>query len=221
MLSAVNRQAETKARDVRTAGFIPAVCYSHDQENLHVQVDYQTFRKLYSRAGQNTIINLQVEGKSGEPDKVLVHDVQYHAVTGDIIHVDFVFVRMDEEVTTHVALKFVGAAPAVKDLAAVLVTHLDQIEVRCLPADLIHEVEVDISSLAQFHDSIHVKDLVGISSKVKILDDTEQVIVTVVPPRAEEEEKPAGETAVETAEADKTEEGADQQGVESAEENNG
>lgn len=188
-LPVFNRDTNLSANNLRRMGYIPAICYARGSDNLSIQIDYQTFRKVYDRAGKNTIIDLAVDGQK-QNFKVLVHDIQYDPVYGNIDHVDFMFVRMDQEVTTNVSINFVGVSPAVKELAAVLVTHKHELEICCLPQDLIHEITVDISNLAQFHDAVHVKDIVGISSKVNVMDDPEEIVVTVVPPRTEEEEKP-------------------------------
>ncbi len=182
-------------------GLIPGVCYGSGQKNISIALDYQAFRKVYLTAGENTIIDLEVEGAS-TPFPVLVHDIQYDSVYGNFNHVDFIFVRMDQEVTTHVSLTFIGVAPAVKELGGVLVTHKSEIAIKCLPKYLIHKVDVDISGLVDFHCAFHVKELVGIPKEVTVLDNPEDVLVTVVPPRAEEEVKPAEEVLSEAVPAE-------------------
>ena len=206
VLATQSRAQGVKARSIRQSQSIPAVCYGAGMENLHFQMEYQTFRKVYQVAGSNTIIDLQVEGQK-QPVKVLVHDLQYHPLYGTITHVDFLRVRMDEKVTTHVPLEFVGQAPAVKELAGVLVTHMDEIEITCLPQYLLHKVEVDISVLADFSKAVHVKDLQGIPSTVQVLDNPDEIVVSVVPPRAEEVETAAPTTVVQ-AEVEAGAEGA-------------
>ncbi len=77
-------------------------------------------------------------------------------------------------------------APAVKELAGVLVNNLDQIEVKCLPKDMIHDIEVNIESLVDFTNSIHVGDL-NVPSKITVLTPADQLVVSVIAPRVEVE----------------------------------
>lgn len=182
---AVSPRSEVhSARGLRREGIIPAEVYGGGQKNLSVQVDYQTFRKAYRKAGENTIIDLMVGGGDA-PLKVLVHDVEYDRGTGKIIHVDFVNVRMDEEVETHIPLEFTGEPEAVKALGGTLITPLSELEVRCLPAQLVHSIAVDVSSLVDFHMAIHVSDVV-VPEGLTVLDDPEGVVAHVVAPRVEE-----------------------------------
>jgi large subunit ribosomal protein L25 len=79
-------------------------------------------------------------------------------------------------------LEFVGESKAVKELGGVLVRILNSVEVQCLPSDLPHNIEVDISPLKTFSDSIHVKNL-KVPAKVEILTQADETIVKVQPPR--------------------------------------
>ncbi len=185
-LTVQTRDKAVKAKDIRKSGLIPGEFYGSGAENQSFQVDYQTFRRLYRKAGENTVINLTVEG--GKDAKALVHRVDYHPVTDDIEYVELINVRMDQEVTTNVPVHLEGTAPAVKEMAGVLIQNLDEIEIRCLPGDLIHEVVLDISSLVDFHSALHVSDI-KVSDKIEILTDSELTIATVSAPREEEPEE--------------------------------
>ncbi|MDP2625228.1 MAG: 50S ribosomal protein L25 [Candidatus Peregrinibacteria bacterium] len=175
----------SRAMDVRRNGMIPAECYGAGKENVSIQMDYQVFRKAYIVAGENTVIDLKVGDKPVQ--KVLVHQVDFNAVSDKIIHVDFVNVDMDVEVHTSIPLNFVGISPAVKDLAGMLMTNITDLEIKCLPGDLVHAIDVDITVLADFHTSIHVSDLI-VPKKITVLADSELMVATVVAPRSEEEE---------------------------------
>ena len=76
-----------------------------------------------------------------------MHDIQRNAVTGDIIHIDFYKVNMKEKIKTAIPIVEIGEAPAVVDLEGALINNRDEVEVECLPGDLIPEIEVDISVL--------------------------------------------------------------------------
>ena len=131
-----------KAEAVRQEGKIPAVLYGHGIENKNLELDYNTFDKVFKEAGESTLIDLSVDG---EAVKVLVSDFQFDAVKGYYTHVDFHQIRMDEKVSTHVEIKLIGEPKAVKELGGVLLHNISEVEIKCLPTDLINEIEVDVS----------------------------------------------------------------------------
>lgn len=195
-LEVKSRNADLSANDLRREGAIPCVFYGLKQENKNFAVDYQTFRRVFDKAGGNTVIELDVDGK--EKINVLVHDLQYDPVTDKFTHVDFKFVDLNKEVTTDVPLVATGESKAVRELGGTLQTK-DTITVKCIAKIIPHEIEFDITPLEDFHSSIHVKDL-KLPEGVEILDDPELSIASVTAPRAEEEE-PEVEEAVEGEEA--------------------
>jgi large subunit ribosomal protein L25 len=210
VLKAETRDKSVKANAIRRQGLIPAEYYGRGIENLSLQMDYQEFRKLYREAGENTIIELKVEGSDDK--KVLVHQVTYDPVSDEFTHVEFINVRMDEEVTTHVAIHLEGQAPAVKELAGVLMQNLDQLEVRCLPGNLIHEVTVSIESLVDFNAAVHVSDIT-VPETITVLTDPDTTVATVTAPREEElEELPEEDVAGVEVEGEEGAEGEEGEG---------
>ncbi|MBN1778906.1 MAG: 50S ribosomal protein L25 [Candidatus Buchananbacteria bacterium] len=182
-------------QQLRDQAQIPAVIYGHGIKNVNLSVDYSAFDKVYNQAGESTLVDLIVDGK--EPVKVIIADVQLDSVTNKIIHIDFHQVRMDEKITADVELKFIGEAPAVKNLGCILVTQLNELEVECLPTDLVHEIEIDLSSLQQPDDMIHVSQIQA-PKGVEILNQPDAVIAMVQLQKEEKEEPvvsatPAGE----------------------------
>jgi len=178
---------DKKAKDLkslRESFQIPAVLYGDKVKNEHLIVDKSEFTGVHEEAGSSTLVDLEVEGKKARP--VLIHDVQYHPVTDEVLHIDFYQVKMDQEIEAEVELEFTGTSPAVKDQGGVLVKPFDSLEVKCLPGDLPGEIKVDVSGLETFDDVIKVKDL-PISDKVEVMQSPERVVATVTPPRSEEE----------------------------------
>ena len=173
-------------RVLRKTGVIPAVVYGRGFTSLSITLPEGAFHKLFRVAGETRILDLVVGTEA--PRKVIIAHVEYHPVHGDITHVDFHQIRMDEKITTEVALKLVGIAPAVKELGGVLVTNLSEVKISCLPGDLISSIEVDMGSLKTFSDYIYVKDL-QVPSTIKILENATEVVATVMAPRSEEELK--------------------------------
>jgi len=197
VLELEQRDLQQKAKRLRSKSRIPAVYYGQGQKNMHLTADYQTFRKLYKKAGSSTVIQLSVDGKKYP---VLVHDVDYDAVTDQIAHIDFKHVDMNKEVTAEIKIEIIGVAPAVKNLGGTLEVNKHSLEIKCLPKDLIHSIQVDVSGLEELNSSIHVQDL-KVPSTVEILAEPEETVVKVSVPRQEvEEEKP--EEAAEVAEGE-------------------
>lgn len=179
--------SEIKAKHVRAQGKLPGIFYQNGKENIAIQMDYQTFRKLYRKAGDSSLIELNVDGGKAK-ETVLVHDYQLHPVSDDFTHVDFLGVNMNEEITAQVQIEVVGVSPAVKDQGGVLSTPLNTVEVKCLPAKMPHHLEIDITSLEDFHNAIHVSDIV-VPEGVEILTEGELTVATVSAPREEESEE--------------------------------
>ncbi|MBU0981075.1 50S ribosomal protein L25 [Patescibacteria group bacterium] len=210
VLPAGKRDKSVLAKNLRKQDMVPAEYYGHGVENLSLQLDYQTFRKVFREAGENTVIDLKIEGIGDK--KVLVQQVDRDPVSNEYSHVELINVRMDEEVTTHVPIELEGQAPAVRELAGVLVQNLDEIEIRCLPGDLIHGVTLNIEVLVDFQTSLHVSDI-KLPANITLLTDPELMVATVQPPREEEIEEVAPEAAEgavqEGEKAEATESGAD------------
>lgn len=168
-------------------GKIPAVLYGKDINNVILWVDRKDFNKVYREAGESSLVDLVIEdGKKQEPQKVLIYDLQTDPLTDEFIHIDFYCVKMDEEIEAMVALNFVGESLAVKELGGVLVKTTDEVEARCLPGDLIKQIDVDITVLKTFEDHIYIKDL-EIPEKVKLNADKNTLVATVSAPRKQEE----------------------------------
>jgi len=183
---------ESKTRDVfgrktkkgREQGLIPAVVYGKGIENQPIWVTDLDFRRLIKKSGESTMISLSIDGKNNR--NVIIYDTQEDPIKNRFLHIDFFQVRMDEEIETEVELVFVGESPAVKEQGGVLIKNVDNVTVKCLPADLPGEIEVDISVLKTFENYIYIKDL-KISDKVEIDLEPETVVALVSPPRSEAE----------------------------------
>lgn len=172
-----------KVKNLRQQDVIPAVMYGNKIAAQNVSVKYIDFKRVYDKAGESALIELDTAGKK---HNVLIHDIQLAPMSGKITHVDFFQVNMKEEVETHIPLEFVGESAAVKAHGGVLIKNMDEIEVKCLPADLPEKYEIDLSKLATFDDVFAVKDL-KISDKVEIMLDPETVIALAAAPRTEAE----------------------------------
>lgn len=209
----IGKEVKTLRRD----GGTPAVIYGGDRKPMALTVDSHDFELLYRKAGGNTIVAIDIEHLDGTKEKknVLVHQVDIHPVTSKILHADLIQIKMDEIITTTIPLKFVGDSLAVIDQGGSLLTPLTGVEVECLPANLPHEIEVDLAQLVDFEAVMHVSDLV-VGEGVTVLTDPESVIAHVEAPRSDEELEEL-EEAVTEVEAPESEHGEGETPAEGAE----
>ncbi|MDD2647079.1 MAG: 50S ribosomal protein L25 [Patescibacteria group bacterium] len=175
-----------KVNELRKEGQIPAIVYGHGFKNVNIIVSDGDFKKVFKEAGESSLVSLVVD--DAKPIQVLVHDIQYQPLKNTIQHIDFYHVKADEKITAEAGLRFIGDAPAVKELSGVLVTPITKVKIECLPKDLVHELEVDISTLNTFEDAIRIKDLV-VPAGIKIVGSLDEVVALVEAPRSEEELK--------------------------------
>lgn len=203
LLEVQTRDLKAVSDALRSQKLIPAVFYGKGEKNIHLQVDYQTFRKMYMNSGTQ-LIDLVIDGKTNK--KALVHDLQFDPLSGKITHIDFLRVSLKEAVTTEVPVELTGVAPAVKDLGGILNQIKDVLNIKCLPTDIPKLVQVDISGLTEFNSALHVKDIV-VPKEITVLDVPDDVVVIINPPRVEEEAAPV--EAVEGAEGAVAAEGAE------------
>lgn len=197
-ISAQTRERKRrKVNELRREGYIPGIVYGHKKENKNVKIGSLEFRKALRGAGKSTLIDLDIDGKG--IGKVIISDYQTDPATDKIIHFDLYQVKMDEKITAAVPVRFIGESPSVKNEGGILVKSHSVFEIKCLPGDLIHDIEVDISKLEKIDDIIRVKDLI-ISDKIEILANPEVVVVTVAPPRSEKEIEDLEEQIVEKVE---------------------
>ena len=184
-------------KELRKQGLMPAELYGKGLANLHLSVPLKEFRKVYKNAGENTVVNVLLDG---EKHPVLIQDVSYNPVTDEMESADLYKIRMDKKLKVGVPVEFIGVAPAVKEKNGLFVKSLQEVEIEALPADIPHNFQVDVSKLMDIGQSIYVKDL-NVPDGVKVLVSLETVMATVTAKITEEEElamRQAAGTGVET-----------------------
>lgn len=174
------------SKNLRKQGSIPAEVYGGKTKgNDHITLNSIEFEKVFRKAGESTIIELEMP--DGKSKAVLIQAVQFHYLTSKPIHVDFFEVSMTEKLTATVPIEFIGESMAVKALNGTLVKVIDAVEVECLPGDLPQHFEVSIEKLASFGDVLTVADIPH-DSKVELKPAPEEVIAKVQAPRDMEAE---------------------------------
>ena len=190
-LKAEPRQVKGRAvKHLRQQGLVPVILYGKDVESTPLQVDERALEKVLDEAGTHQLISLQIGNQ--RPQLTLARDLQRDVIRRNFIHVDFYAVKMDQKVTAQVPVHLIGESPAVEEQGGVLTQGLDEIEIECLPSDLISSVEVSIEPLKELNDTIIVADLV-LPDTVTVLSEPESMVAKVEPPRIIEEDEEAGE----------------------------
>lgn len=191
-------------KQIRKQGFIPAILYGHEVKNMLLSINSQDFKKTYKEAGLSALIKLKMtdneqDAKNGNERLVLIQDTAKDPVSGEVIHVDFNQVKMDEETVAEVALVFVNESIVVEREGGILVKNIQSVEVKALPQNLPKKIEVDISVIKTFDDNIHVKDI-KIPKDVKMSSNPDDMIASVIQPRTTEELEGLEQTPVEKVE---------------------
>lgn len=141
---------------LRESGKIPAVFYGKGKENLHLSVVTRALEKiLNSEKGMNTLIELQVTGKS--PYTVLVRDFAADPIRRNFTHVDFVYVDVNQKIHVNVPIILKGKPVGLKE-GGILEHSIRKLDVECSPANIPSKIEVDVSGL-KVGDNLHLHDL--------------------------------------------------------------
>lgn len=179
-----------KVSQLRAEGLLPANIYGLGEASQPVMVGIKDFNKLYEEEGDTGLIYLNLEGEKKQIP-VLIDEVDYHAVTGEVLHAVFRRVNLSEKITAEVPIELVGENDVP---GATVVAVRDMLEVSALPAELPENFEVDIANLKEIGDAIAIKDLMIDKEKVEIVftgdmdEESPLVILQEVKEEAEPEE---------------------------------
>jgi len=186
-LSATRRTGTGRSavRKIKAQGAVPAVIYGGKREPETLQVSKRDISLMLSHAsGENILVELEIDGdKTGR--LALVQEVQHSPVGGDILHVDFHAVSMDQMIEADVPLEPTGTPEGVKTFGGLLEQSLRSLEIECLPKDLPDLITVDVSHL-NIGDAIHVKEI-QLPEGVKTRISPDLTVFSVVAPTVEEE----------------------------------
>ena len=198
VLKATKREVTGKqVSALRRAGQLPAVIYGRHLEPIAISLDAHTASLEMAKLTSSSLVTIELDGKQYS---TLVRERQRNFIKGNLTHVDFLAVNLDEKIRATVRVNFVGVSLAVKDFNAVLVRNLEKLEVECLPTDLPERITVDISALKQIGNGIRVRD-VGLSDNIRVLNDEDEMVVVATAERKEEVEEVVETAAVPAAEA--------------------
>lgn len=175
------RDPKVAPNTLRNAGKIPAVFYGRKQASTPITLSTREFEKVWKKAGENTVVSL---ARDGEEVQALIHAVDKHPVTGEARHADFYVFEKGQKLKIKIPIVFTGISPAVKDLGAVLVKVIHDLEIEAEPKNLPQKLEVDISSLAVFGNSIAAKDI-KLPEGVTLVISPDDIVASVYEPKEE------------------------------------
>lgn len=184
-------------RRLRAAGEIPAIAYGKSLEPMNLSISpKQLLEVLGGPFGRNTVLNIQIEG--GKKIHALLTDFQYHPLSRELLHADFIEVRDDEPVEVKVPFILTGKALGVI-AGGVLSQVFRRLPVRCLPSAIPEKVEADVSELG-IDDMLHVEDL-ALPEGVEVCLKPKRTVAAVIGGRqmADEEADEAAAAAPEEA----------------------
>ncbi|HEY3662783.1 MAG TPA: 50S ribosomal protein L25 [Chthoniobacterales bacterium] len=186
-LSATRRTGTGRSavRKLKAQGVVPAVIYGGKTEAEPLQVARRDIALMLSHAsGENILVELEIDGEKGGR-LALVQEVQHAPLGGDILHVDFHAVSMDEMIEADVPLEPTGIPEGVKTFGGLLEQNIRSLEIECLPRNLPDVITVDVTKLL-IGDSIHVRELPlpeGVTTRVP----PDLTAFSVLAPKVEEE----------------------------------
>ena len=164
---------------LRKQGLVPAVIYGADCDNQPLSVDAETIRGVIEQRARMVEVKI---GSKLQP--AVIKDVQFDHLDSEIQHVDFETFNPEETIEIEVPVETHGNPKGVKNGGTMEVV-LKHITVQCKPADVPREITVEVADL-DIGAEVSVA-MLAVPSRVKVLDDPDQIVITIHAPREEEE----------------------------------
>ena len=160
---------------LRRNGLLPGVLYGSKIEPIALQLPAHEAGQVLTRLQGTVLIDLELDGQS---HTTIVRELQRDVLRGHPLHVDFMAVDMDQVLTITVPISLVGESPAVATGEYAVMTSLYDLEVECLPKDIINLIEVNVEDLTELGDTILVSDI-DVAEGITILTDMEEAVARV------------------------------------------
>jgi len=192
-------------KTLRSKNFITVNLYGPGAKNRNLIINKANFEKIFKKAGESSLINLEIDGKKSI--KTIVKEVQRNPIKGNYLNVDLYLVDMNKKISTEIPLNYIGESKAVNELGAILVKNMDHIKVECLPGDLVEKIDVELTSLINLNDFIKIEEI-NLPAGISYMGHKNDILASVIQPKEEKEEAPAEAIA----EEEKKDEAAEAEG---------
>lgn len=179
---------------------IAGVVYGPKFPSTPVMVDRKEFEKIYKEAGESTLLSLA--GLDSDID-VLIKEIEFSPLKGQVTHVDFYVIEKGKEVTAHVPLHFINEAPAIKE-GAVIDKVMHEVTVTSKPEALPAHIDIDLTLLQVAGDKIHISDI-SLPKGVVLKHEPVEVVAVAEHGRVEKIEEEIISAPEEKIEEEKTE----------------
>jgi len=181
-VEARDKQRKRDARRLLRSGKIPAILYGPKTAAVGLALDKKEFSRRVAGLQGSHLVRLKSAAAALAEKVALVKDMQFHPISGDVIHADFYEVDLTAKIQVRVPLHFVGKAAGITN-GGILQPIFREIEVECLPLDIPEFFNVDVTAL-DIGDSVHIEELQMPEGVVSVAEDN-LALVTVVAPTVE------------------------------------
>lgn len=179
-LNAEKRQVfGKKVKTLRAEGFVPCEIYGPKHDNYSIQISDKELSAALHESGYTSLITVNITSEN--PVQVLVKDVQRSVLKNELVHVDFHAIDQDQSVTVNVPIVLIGES-ALQREGGVMMPGLNELVVEARIQDIPQSVEVDVSKITTFGDSILVGDL-DLPESMTIHSSPDSMLVSIRPPR--------------------------------------
>ena len=198
------RVGKWSARAARRAGLVPAVIYGDKKEPLGINMSSREITKIVHQPGIFCrLLDIEVGGKKST---VLTRDIQFHPVSDNILHMDFLRVSGSAMVAVGVPVEFINEdlCPALK-IGGVLNVVRHEIELNCPATAIPEKIIIDLDDL-KIGDSIHISAIELPEGVEPTITDRDFTVATLQSPGGGVKNEDEDEDGEETEEEETSEE---------------
>lgn len=177
-------------RQLRSQKMVPGVIYGGSQE-INFSAPATAFKDIVYTP-EFMVANINIDGKTY---RCILKDLQFHKVTDQLLHVDFLELVEDKKVIATLPLHFTGTPAGVK-AGGKLVLKMKSVKVKALPKYLKENIEVNIEKL-ELNENIRVQDIPA--ENIEILNSPRIPIASVTMTRQLKQEEATAPKAAEAA----------------------
>ena len=195
-----DRVGKGSARAARRAGMVPAVIYGDKKAPVGIELEARIIRKTVHEPGIfSRLLDIDVNGKT---TRVITKDIQFHPVTDNILHLDFLRVSATSNVEVSVAVEFINEAtcPGLK-IGGVLNVVRHEVELSCPPSSIPEKITIDLGDV-KIGDSIHISSIELPEGVTPTITDRDFTVATMQSPGGGVKNEDEAEDETEATEGD-------------------